>query len=112
MGPRRSSRHRRPTGRTGRCVVPLQRHVVAGRHDAALHGVEQAPGDRAANGVIAVPADTPSDVTVLTDAIDPVGTSTATVGSRSRCGAGNPDDADAVREPTVKAPSVKSPPCR
>ena len=58
-------------------VVPLQRHVVAGRHDAALHGVEPSPGRaELPNGVIAVPADTPSDVTVLTDAIDPVAGST------------------------------------
>ena len=58
-------------GPNGPELVPLQRHVVTGRHDAALHGVEQS-GGTSADGVIAVPADTPSDATVLTDAIDPV----------------------------------------
>ena len=53
-------------------VVPLHRHVVAGRHDAAVHGLEPMLATSTPGGVIAVPADTPSDVTVLTDAIDPV----------------------------------------
>ena len=62
----------RATGDRRAGVVSLHRHVVAGRHDAAVRGLEHGCGSDGAGGVIAVPADTPSDVTVLTDAIDPV----------------------------------------
>ena len=48
-----------------------------------------APGAPSDSGVIAVPADTPSDVTVLTDTdVDP-STRSITSGSSSRSGAGN-----------------------
>jgi dipeptidyl aminopeptidase/acylaminoacyl peptidase len=60
---------------------------------------EQAAGNGGSSGVIAVPADTPSDATVLTDT-DPVPADNDHRGSGSRCGAGNRGDADAVREPT------------